>query len=65
MLEHFVRWLEGGPPMETHAAANVLSLAIVFAAIESVETGRRDQHARLLRKIWSELAGEVAVDPII
>jgi predicted dehydrogenase len=39
LLEHYVRWLEGGPQMETHAAANVLSLAIVFAAIESVETG--------------------------
>jgi len=40
LLEAFARALESGIPPETSAADNVNSLGIVFAAIESSETGR-------------------------
>ena len=35
LVEKFVRWLDGGEPMETHVEANLQSVAMVFAAIES------------------------------
>ena len=37
--EQFVRWLEGGEPMETNVEDNLRSLALVFAAIESSASG--------------------------
>ena len=40
LVEKFVRWLDGGEPMETHVEANLQSVAMVFAAIESCRTGR-------------------------
>lgn len=39
LLDAFVRWAAGGPSMETEIEANIRSMALVFAAIESVETG--------------------------
>ena len=39
LVEKFVRWLDGGEPMETHVEANLQSVAMVFAAIESCRTG--------------------------
>jgi len=39
LTELFVRWLDGGPPMETEVEANLQSVAIVFAGIESSRTG--------------------------
>jgi predicted dehydrogenase len=39
LLEQFVAWLDGGPPMATEMGANLGSLATVFAAIESSRTG--------------------------
>jgi len=41
LVERFVNWLDGGPPMETNVKNNLTSLAMVFAAIESSATGRR------------------------
>lgn len=38
LIEQFVHWLDGGPAPETNAPDNFRSLAIAFAAIESVET---------------------------
>ena len=35
LVEQFVQWLDGGEPMETHVEANLQSVAMVFAAIES------------------------------
>ena len=35
LVEKFVRWVDGGEPMETHVEANLQSVAMVFAAIES------------------------------
>ena len=40
LVEKFVNWLDGGPPMETNVADNLRSLALVFAAIESAATRR-------------------------
>lgn len=40
LIEKFVRWLDGGEPMETNVEDNLQSVALVFAAIESSRTGR-------------------------
>lgn len=40
LIEKFVRWLDGGPPMETNVEDNLQSVALVFAAIESSRTGQ-------------------------
>ena len=40
LIEKFVRWLEGGEPMETNVEANLQSVALIFAAIESRRTGQ-------------------------
>jgi len=39
LLDAFARAVESGAPPETSAADNINSLGIVFAAVESVETG--------------------------
>jgi predicted dehydrogenase len=40
LIEKFVRWLDGGEPMETNVEDNLQSVALVFAAIESSRTGQ-------------------------
>ena len=40
LIEQFVNWLEGGVEMETTASANFESTVILFAAIESADTGK-------------------------
>lgn len=40
LVEKFVRWLEGGPTMETRAEENLQSMAIIQSAIWSCEQGR-------------------------
>ena len=40
LIEKFVRWLDGGEPMETNVEANLQSVALIFAAIESCRTGQ-------------------------
>ncbi len=40
LIEKFVRWLDGGEPMETNIEDNLQSVALVFAAIESSRTGQ-------------------------
>jgi predicted dehydrogenase len=39
LIEKYVRWLEGGEPMETEVQTNLQSVALIFAAIESSRTG--------------------------
>ena len=39
LIEKFVRWLDGGEPMETNVQDNLQSVALIFAAIESSRTG--------------------------
>ncbi len=40
LIEKFVRWLDGGEAMETNVEANLQSVALVFAAIESSRIGQ-------------------------
>ncbi|PSP86026.1 gfo/Idh/MocA family oxidoreductase [Halobacteriales archaeon QS_6_64_34] len=39
LIEQFCDWLDGGEPMPTDVESNLQSMAVVFAAIESSETG--------------------------
>jgi predicted dehydrogenase len=39
LVEQFVQWLNGGEEMETNVEANLQSVALIFAAIESSRTG--------------------------
>ncbi len=48
LVEKFARWLAGGEPMETHIDANLQSVALVFAAIESSRRGTPIQVQQLL-----------------
>ena len=41
VIQDFVRAVESGTEPETRGADNIKSLGMVFAAIESAETGRR------------------------
>jgi len=38
LIEKFVRWLDGGEPMETNVEDNLQSVALIFSAIESSRT---------------------------
>jgi predicted dehydrogenase len=50
LIEDFVRWRQGGEPMETEVQANLRSVALVFAAVESATTGKPvDMRAFLAR----------------
>jgi predicted dehydrogenase len=40
LVQQFVAWLDGGPAMETEVDANLQSVALIFAAIESSRTGQ-------------------------
>lgn len=40
LLERFIRWLAGGPEMETSIESHVKSQAMVYAAIRSVHQGK-------------------------
>jgi predicted dehydrogenase len=40
LIEQFVDWLDGGPPMATNVKANLRSVALSHAAIESGRTGQ-------------------------
>jgi predicted dehydrogenase len=40
LVQQFVAWLDGGPAMETNVEANLQSVAMIFAAIESSRTGQ-------------------------
>lgn len=40
LIEQFLDWLDGGDPMPTEVNANLQSVALIFAAIESSRTGQ-------------------------
>jgi predicted dehydrogenase len=50
LIEKFVHWLDGGALMETNVEANLQSVALVFAAIESSRTGQPVKVQELLAK---------------
>jgi len=53
LVEQFVTWLAGGPPMETNVEDNLQSMALIFAAIESSRTGEAVDVQALLRSARS------------
>lgn len=55
LIEKFVRWLDGGEPMETHVEANLQSVALIFAAIESCRTGQPVQVQEFLAQTRREV----------
>jgi predicted dehydrogenase len=54
LIEKFVQWLEGGPPMETDVQSNLQSVALVFAAIESSRTGQAVKVQEMLKAVSSK-----------
>jgi predicted dehydrogenase len=40
LIDKFVKWLDGGQPMETNVEDNLQSVALIFAAVESSRTGQ-------------------------
>jgi predicted dehydrogenase len=57
LIEQFVRWLDGGPAMETNVEDNLQSVALVFAAIESSRTGRAVKVQDFLAAARRDLGG--------
>jgi len=51
LIHQFVRWLEGGDPMETNVHDNLQSVALVFAAIQSSRTGKPVKVQELLDRV--------------
>lgn len=50
LVEQFVEWLDGGPPMETNVADNLQSMALIAAALESSRTGQPKRVQELLHR---------------
>jgi predicted dehydrogenase len=50
LIEQFVDWLDGGPPMATNVEANLRSVVMTHAAIESSHSGRQVQVDEVLRR---------------
>jgi predicted dehydrogenase len=50
LIEKFCHWLDGGPAMETNVEANLQSVALIFAAIESSRTGQPVKVQEFLRR---------------
>jgi predicted dehydrogenase len=55
LVEKFVRWLDGGEPMETHVEDNLQSVALIFAAIQSSRTGQPVRVQEFLEQTRREL----------
>jgi len=56
LIEKFVAWLDGGPPMETNVEDNLQSVALIFAAIESSRTGNPVHVQQLLDDARKQVA---------
>jgi predicted dehydrogenase len=59
LIEKFVRWLDGGEPMETNVEDNLQSVALVFAAIESSRKGLPVKVQEFLEKARREAESQV------
>ncbi len=58
LVEQFADWCEGGDPMETSARDNLRTMAVVFAAVESAETGEAVDVGSLLADAKAEAADD-------
>ena len=56
LIEKFVRWLDGGEPMETNVEDNLQSVALIFGAVESSRTGAPVKVQELLARTRREVA---------
>ena len=56
LVEKFVRWLDGGEPMETNVEDNLQSVALIFAAIKSSQTGQPIKVQEFLDQVRQEVA---------
>ena len=55
LVEKFVHWLDGGPPMETNVEDNLQSVALIFAAIESSRSGQPVRVQQFLGQVRREV----------
>jgi len=55
LTELFVRWLQGGEPMETNVEDNLQSVALVFAGIQSSRTGMPVKVQEMLAVVRADL----------
>ena len=55
LVEKFVHWLDGGEPMETNIEDNLQSVALIFAAIESSQSGQPVKVQEFLEKTRAEV----------
>lgn len=60
LVETFVEWLDGGEPMETHVEANLQSVAMIFAAIQSCRTGGPVEVQGLLSEVQVQAEKELS-----
>ena len=56
LIERFISWLDGSEPMETNVEDNLQSVAMVFAAMESVRTGCPVKVQEMLSSCMDRLA---------
>ena len=56
LVAQFLDWLDGGPAMETNIEDNLQSVALIFAAIESSETGQPVQVQEFLRRAQAAIS---------
>ena len=54
LIEQFVHWLDGGEAMETHIEANLQSVALIFAAIESSRIGQPVKVQQFLSEVQQD-----------
>lgn len=55
LVEQFVKWLDGGEAMETNVEANLQSVAMIFAVIESSRSGQPVKVQDLLNQAREDL----------
>ncbi|MFN8443127.1 MAG: Gfo/Idh/MocA family oxidoreductase [Caldilineaceae bacterium] len=56
LTAQFLDWLDGGPDMETNIEANLQSVALIFAAIESSRTGMPVKVQEMLERVRTQEA---------
>ncbi len=54
LAAQFLDWLDGSAPMETNIEANLQSVALIFAAIESSRTGQPVKVQEILARVCAE-----------
>ena len=58
LIEKYCNWLDGGEAMETNVDANLQSVALIFAAVQSSRTGRPVKVQEFLQEARSRVRAE-------